>query len=247
MRSMIRRVRPAYPPPMSYCRISQGHPWHGPYHDREYGFPIRSDAALLERLALEINQAGLSWLTMLVKRENFRKAFEGFDPEVVAAYGAREFRRLMQDAGIIRNRLKISAVIENAKRILAIRESHGSFAKWLDAHHPLLGEGVAEALQEDLRLHRRRDRRVVPACRPATCAARTCRAARSTRRRRRRSRRGCGRRTQFPVGVPSWGRACEADASPARRPSIQRKSPCEGHRAVGWHDLRPRRGARWIA
>ena len=122
---------------MSYCRISQGHPWHGPYHDREYGFPIRSDAALLERLALEINQAGLSWLTMLVKRENFRKAFEGFEPEVVAAYGAREFRRLMQDAGIIRNRLKIQAVIENANRILAIRESHGSFAKWLDAHHPL--------------------------------------------------------------------------------------------------------------
>jgi DNA-3-methyladenine glycosylase I len=121
---------------MSYCRISQGHPWHGPYHDREYGFPIRSDAALLERLALEINQAGLSWLTMLVKRENFRKAFEGFDPAVVAKYGAREFRRLMQDAGIIRNRLKIAAVIENAKRILAIRESHGSFAKWLDAHHP---------------------------------------------------------------------------------------------------------------
>ena len=73
---------------------------------------------------------------MLVKRENFRKAFEGFDPEVVAAYGAREFRRLMQDAGIIRNRLKIRAVIENANRILAIRESHGSFAKWLDAHHP---------------------------------------------------------------------------------------------------------------
>jgi DNA-3-methyladenine glycosylase I len=122
---------------MSYCRISQGHPWHGPYHDREYGFPIRSDAALLERLALEINQAGLSWLTMLVKRENFRRAFEGFDPDVVAGYGAREFRRLMKDAGIIRNRLKINAVIENAKRILAIRESHGSFAKWLDAHHPL--------------------------------------------------------------------------------------------------------------
>jgi len=121
---------------MSYCRIAKGHPFHGPYHDREYGFPVRRESALFERLALEINQAGLSWLTMLVKRENFRKAFEGFDPEVVAAYGAREFRRLMQDAGIIRNRLKIQAVVENAKRILAIRESHGSFAKWLDAHHP---------------------------------------------------------------------------------------------------------------
>ena len=121
---------------MSYCRISQGHPWHGPYHDREYGFPIRSDAALLERLALEINQAGLSWLTMLIKRENFRRAYEGFDPGVVAAFGERKYAQLMKDAGIVRNRLKIRAVIENANRVLALRESHGSFAKWLDAHHP---------------------------------------------------------------------------------------------------------------
>ena len=121
---------------MTYCRISQGHPWHGPYHDREYGFPIRSDAALLERLALEINQAGLSWLTMLMKREGFRKAYEGFDPEVVAAFGERKYGQLMADAGIIRNRMKIRAVIENARRILTLRESHGSFAKWLDAHHP---------------------------------------------------------------------------------------------------------------
>ena len=165
---------------MSYCRIAKGHPWHGPYHDREYGFPIRSDAALFERLALEINQAGLSWLTMLTKREDFRRAYEGFDPEVVAAFGERKFRQLMADAGIIRNRLKIRAVIENAKRLLAIRESHGSFAKWLDAHHPALAERMAEALQEDVRLHRRRDRRFVPAVAPGTCAERTCRAARST-------------------------------------------------------------------
>ena len=121
---------------MSYCRAAKGHPFHGPYHDREYGFPVRSEAALLERLALEINQAGLSWLTMLVKRENFRRAFAGFVPEKVARFGARERRRLMADAGIIRNRLKIAAVIENARRMLAIRETHGSFAKWLDAHHP---------------------------------------------------------------------------------------------------------------
>ncbi len=121
---------------MSYCRAAKGHPFHGPYHDREYGFPVRSEAALLERLALEINQAGLSWLTMLVKRENFRRAFAGFDPERVAAFGARERRRLLADAGIIRNRLKVAAVIENARRLLAIRETHGSFAKWLDAHHP---------------------------------------------------------------------------------------------------------------
>ena len=95
---------------------------------------------------------------MLQKREGFRRAFEGFDPETVAAFGARESRRLLADAGIIRNRLKIAAVIENARRLLAIRESHGSFANWLDAHHPRSREGVAEALQGDLRLHRRRDR-----------------------------------------------------------------------------------------
>ena len=121
---------------MSYCRYAKGHPLHGPYHDREYGFPIRSDRALFERLALEINQAGLSWLTMLQKRKKFREAFSGFDVETVAAFGARDRRRLLRDAGIIRNRLKIDAVIENARRLLAIRESHGSFAKWLDAHHP---------------------------------------------------------------------------------------------------------------
>jgi DNA-3-methyladenine glycosylase I len=121
---------------VSYCRIAPGHPFHGPYHDREYGFPIRSDGALLERLALEINQAGLSWLTILRKREAFHRAFSGFEPEVVAKFGARESGRLLRDAGIIRNRLKVRAVIENARRVLAIRESHGSLAKWLDAHHP---------------------------------------------------------------------------------------------------------------
>jgi len=121
---------------MSYCRIAKGHPFHGPYHDREYGFPIRGDAALFERLALEINQAGLSWLTMLQKREGFRRAFGGFDPEKVARFDARRVRRLLADPGIIRNRLKVKAVIENARRLLAIRESHGSFGRWLDAHHP---------------------------------------------------------------------------------------------------------------
>ena len=111
-------------------------------------FPIRSEAALLERLALEINQAGLSWLTMLVKRENFRRAFAGFDPDTVAAFGARERRRLMSDAGIVRNRLKIAAVIENARRLLAIRETHGSFAQWLDAHHPRSAKDWQKLFQE---------------------------------------------------------------------------------------------------
>jgi DNA-3-methyladenine glycosylase I len=128
--------RVTHPMALSYCDVAPGHPWHGPYHDRQYGFPIRRDAALFERLALEINQAGLSWLTILKKRRAFRDAFEGFDPEIVARYGRKDRARLLADAGIIRNRLKIDAVIENARRILSLRESHGSFARWLDAHHP---------------------------------------------------------------------------------------------------------------
>ena len=120
----------------TYCDAAPGHPWHGPYHEHEYGFPLRGDAELLERLALEINQAGLSWLTILKKREAFHAAFEGFDPERVAAYGDAERARLLADAGIVRNRLKVDAVIDNAGRILRLRDAHGSFAGWLDAHHP---------------------------------------------------------------------------------------------------------------
>jgi DNA-3-methyladenine glycosylase I len=120
----------------SYCEAARGHPFHGPYHDREYGFPVRDDAALLERLALEINQAGLSWLTILKKRAAFAAAFEGFDPERVARYGDAERARLLADAGIVRNRLKVDAVIANAQRVLELRATHGSFAGWLDAHHP---------------------------------------------------------------------------------------------------------------
>jgi len=120
----------------TYCDIAASHEWHGPYHDEEYGFPIDADAELLERLVLEINQAGLSWLTILKKREAFRQAYDGFDPEAVAAYGARDRRRLLADAGIVRNRLKVEAAIANAASVLELRESHGSFAGWLAAHHP---------------------------------------------------------------------------------------------------------------
>lgn len=121
----------------SYCDAAPGHPFHGPYHDREYGFPLAGDDALFERLVLEINQAGLSWLTILKKREGFRAAYAGFAVDKVARFGARDRNRLLADAGIIRNRLKVEAAIENAKRLQAIRASHGSFAAWLDAYHPI--------------------------------------------------------------------------------------------------------------
>jgi DNA-3-methyladenine glycosylase I len=121
----------------SYCAFAPTHPIHRPYHDTEYGFPLRDDSALFERLVLEINQAGLSWLTILQKKEAFGRAFDGFDLDRVAAYGDEDRARLLADAGIIRNRLKIQAAIENARRLVAIREQHGSFAAWLDHHHPL--------------------------------------------------------------------------------------------------------------
>jgi DNA-3-methyladenine glycosylase I len=123
----------------SYCEIARGHPFHGPYHDKEYGFPIADDDRLFERLVLEINQAGLSWLTILKKKENFRAAFRGFEIDRVARFTARQRERLLHDEGIIRNRLKIDAAIENARRIIKLRRSHGSFAAWLDAHHPRSG------------------------------------------------------------------------------------------------------------
>src|SRR5947209_1150314 len=103
---------------MSYCTAAGGHPDHSRYHDDDYGFPIREDAALFERFALEINQAGLSWLTILRKQGAFQRAFAGFDLDRVAAFGEEDVSRLLQDAGIIRNRLKVRAVIENARRLV---------------------------------------------------------------------------------------------------------------------------------
>lgn len=121
----------------SYCDVAPGHPYHGPYHDIEYGFPVDDDNVLFERLVLEINQAGLSWLTILKKREGFQRAFEGFDPDRVAQYNEDDRARLLSDASIIRNRLKVNAAIENAKRICDLRDSYGSFGAWIAAHHPL--------------------------------------------------------------------------------------------------------------
>lgn len=121
-----------------YCDMAPGHPWHGPYHDTEYGFPSRDESILFERLVLEINQAGLSWLTILKKRAAFRDAYDGFDVDRVASYGDAARARLLQDRGIIRNRKKVDAAIENARTVQRLRASHGGFAVWLDAHHPRL-------------------------------------------------------------------------------------------------------------
>ena len=109
---------------------------HQHYHDNEYGFPIESDNELFARLVLEINQAGLSWETILKKKDNFYKAFDQFDIEKVSRYKQKKFDALMQDAGIIRNRLKINAAIENAKAIVNLQKEFGSFKNWLNYHHP---------------------------------------------------------------------------------------------------------------
>jgi len=126
---------------MSYCAyISQlqknESTVHKIYHDKHYGFPIRDDNELFCRLMLEINQAGLSWTIILNKQENFRKAFHDFDIKKVASYTEKDITRLLNDAGIIRNKLKVNAAIENAKVIRQLQKEHGSFKSWLDSHHP---------------------------------------------------------------------------------------------------------------
>ena len=124
---------------MSYCQYVLEHPedeYNKRYHDSEYGFPIEDDNLLFERLILEINQAGLSWITILKKADNFRRTYDGFDIQKVAIYGEPDRERLLSDAGIIRNKLKVNAAIVNAQRILELKEEYGSFKTWLDAHHP---------------------------------------------------------------------------------------------------------------
>ena len=121
----------------NYCENLEKDNIHSIYHDTSYGFPIHNDNELLGRLILEINQAGLSWNTILVKQENFRKAYDNFEVEVIANYSEADRERLLTDTGIIRNKLKVNAAIHNAQQILGLQKSHGSFEKWLDAMHPL--------------------------------------------------------------------------------------------------------------
>ena len=102
------------------------------YHDLHYGVRIEDDNELFCRLVMEIYQAGLSWHTILVKEKNFRKAYDNFDITKVAKYGEKDFTRLMNDAGIIRNRLKINTAIYNAQKLVEIQKEQGSFRKWLD-------------------------------------------------------------------------------------------------------------------
>ena len=138
----------------TYCEFVQNKgkdTVHRHYHDNEYGFPIDDDNLLFARLVLEINQAGLSWETILKKKDNFFKAFDDFNIDKVARYSSVKKEKLMQDAGIIRNRLKIEAAIHNAKTIKAIQKETGSFKKWLDNHHPKTKEEWVKLFKQTFR------------------------------------------------------------------------------------------------
>ena len=128
---------------MSYCsycaNLEEGNR-HKIYHDNQYGFKIESDNELFGRLILEINQAGLSWNTILLKQDNFRKAFDNYDISKIAQYGETKINSLLQDAGIIRNKLKVNAVVYNAQQILKIQAEFGSFKNWIESNHPLSKE-----------------------------------------------------------------------------------------------------------
>lgn len=113
------------------CAWAEGDSLALDYHDREWGVPVHDDRKLFEFLVLEGAQAGLSWLTILKKRENYRKALDSFDPQKIAKYSAQDIQRLLADSGIVRNRLKITATVNNAQRFLEAQEEFGSFDKYI--------------------------------------------------------------------------------------------------------------------
>ncbi|UOU96965.1 DNA-3-methyladenine glycosylase I [Chryseobacterium daecheongense] len=139
---------------MSYClAIERMQPesrkeLHKNYHDHHYGFPIHNDNELFGRLIMEINQAGLSWETILKKEAGFRKAYSNFNVKKIAAYTEKDRERLLNDPEIIRNKLKVNAAIENAKTVLELQKEFGSFEKWLEYHHP-------KTLQEWMKLFKK--------------------------------------------------------------------------------------------
>ncbi|MBS1781323.1 MAG: DNA-3-methyladenine glycosylase I [Bacteroidetes bacterium] len=141
---------------MSYCSVietmtEERKNLHKNYHDNHYGFPIHNDDELFGRLIMEINQAGLSWETILKKEASFRKAYHNFNIKKVAKYTEADMERLMADAGIIRNRLKINAAVENAKTIQALQKEYGSFEKWLEHHHPKTKEEWVKLFKKTFR------------------------------------------------------------------------------------------------
>ena len=119
-----------------FCRARMPNDTHRLYHDYRYGFPVHDDHELYGRLILEINQAGLSWNTILNKEVAFRAAFAEFNIEKIANFTEEDRCRLLENKGIIRNKLKIDAVIENARRVRVLSNEFGSFSSWLDHHHP---------------------------------------------------------------------------------------------------------------
>ena len=128
------------PKPNTYCEFVatvEDDNVHRVYHDTQYGFPIESDNELFGRLVLEINQAGLNWTTILKKQKNFRIAYQQFDIQKVASYTEKERERLLNDSGIIRNKLKVNAAIYNAGQIIKLQQEYGSFKNWLDINSPM--------------------------------------------------------------------------------------------------------------
>ena len=137
----------------TYCEYCLTHPedtFNKDYHDTQYGFPINNDDELFERLVLEINQAGLSWITILKKADNFRKAYNGFKIEKIAKYSEKDRARLLADVGIIRNRLKVNAAIVNAQKVLELKKEFGSFKNWLDKNHPLTKDEWTKLFKKNL-------------------------------------------------------------------------------------------------
>jgi len=116
---------------MTRCGWVNGDPLYIDYHDKEWGVPVHEDRTLFEMLNLEGAQAGLSWYTILKKRDNYRRAFDGFDPERIAQYGEEKIEELLADPGIVRNRLKVRGVVKNAQAFLKVREEYGSFDRFI--------------------------------------------------------------------------------------------------------------------